>query len=118
MHDPTGLHYLFQMRTELSPLKSHKYRHKFRDIPTDICNCLQGIEDNKHFLFDCLQFTDHRATLALNVTVILLRNNFLELANEVDFYLYGDPRLTTNDNKTILSSTIHFIKSTERFSSA
>ena len=118
IHDPTGLHYLFQMRTELSPLKSHKHRHNFRDTPTDLCNCLQGIEDNKHFLFYCLQFATQRAAMAINVMNILLRNNLGELANEVDFYLYGDSRLTTNDNKTILSSTIHFIKSTERFSSA
>ena len=26
IHDPTGLHYLFQMRTELNPLTSHKHR--------------------------------------------------------------------------------------------
>jgi len=96
IHDPTGLHYLFQMRTELSPLKSHKHRHNFRDTPTDLCNCLQGIEDNKHFLFYCLQFATQRAAMAINVMNILLRNNLGELANEVDFYLYGDSHLTRN----------------------
>ena len=116
IHDPIGLHYLFQMRTELSPLKSHKHRHKFRDTPTDICNCLEGIEDNKHFLLDCLQFIIQRQIMTINVMNILFRNNIVELANEVDFYLYGDPRLSTTDNKAVLSSTIHFIKSTERFS--
>ena len=35
IHDPVGLHYLFQLRTELSPLRSHKHRHNFLDTPTD-----------------------------------------------------------------------------------
>ena len=40
-HDPTGLHYLFQMRTELSPLKSHKYRHMINPCdPVKILVCL------------------------------------------------------------------------------
>lgn len=115
IHDPIGLHYLFQLRTELSPLRSHKYRHNFRDTPTDICSCLQSIEDNNHFLFECLLFANHRATLAVDITNILLRNNLIEHANDVDLYLYGHPRLTSPDNKHVLSSTIQYIKNTERF---
>ena len=117
IHDPIGLHYLFQLRTGLSPLRSHKNRHKFRDTPTDICNCHQGIEDINHFLFECLQFAIHRATLAVDITNILLRNNLIELANDAEFYLYGHSRLSLIDNKKVLSSTIQYIKNTRRFSS-
>ena len=99
IHDPIGIHYLFQLRTELSPLRSHKFRHNFLDTPTDICSCNQGSEDNKHFLFECLLFAIHRAPLAVNITNILLRNNLIELADDVDFYLYGHPRLALIDNK-------------------
>ena len=116
IHDPIGLHYLFQLRTGLSPLRSHKHRHKFRDTPTDICSCDQGIEDNNHFLFECLLFTAHRATLAVDITNILRRNNLIELANDVQLYLYGHPRLSLNDNKQVLSSTISYLKNTDRFS--
>ena len=116
IHDPIGLHYLFQLRTELSPLRSHKFRHNFQDTPTDICNCHQGIEDNSHFLFECLHFTFHRATLAVGITDILLRNNLIQLANNVDFYLYGHPDLNSSDNKQVLLLTIQYIKNTQRFS--
>ena len=116
IHDPTGFHYLFQLRTELSPLRSHKHHHNFLDTPTDICSCNRGTEDNKHFLFDCLHFANHRAILAVDIINILLRNNLMQLANDAEFYLYGHPLLTPIDNKLVLSSTIQNIKSTQRFS--
>ena len=59
IHDPIGLHYLFQLRTGLSPLKSHKRHHNFLDTPNDTCNCRQAAEDTNHFLFDCLLFAPH-----------------------------------------------------------
>ena len=116
IHDPIGLHYLFQLRTELSPLRSHKFRHNFRDTPTANCICGQGIEDNKHFLFECLHFVIHRVDLAVVITTILHRNNLIGIANDVEFYLYGHPNLNFIDNKHVLSATIQYIKNTQRFS--
>ena len=115
IHDPLGLHYLFQLRTGLSPLRSHKFSHNFQDTPTNICSCTRGVEDENHFLFECLLFANHRVTLAVNVTNILTRNNLADLANNIELYLYGHSRLNSVDNKLILSSTIRFIKDTERF---
>ena len=54
IHDPVGLRYLFQLRVSLSPLRSHKFRHNFADIPSEICRCNQGSEDTNHFLFHVL----------------------------------------------------------------
>ena len=54
IHDPLGLRYLFQMRVNLSPLRSHKKQHNFADTPSDICECNLGIEDIHHFLFECI----------------------------------------------------------------
>ena len=116
IHDPIGLHILFQLRTGLSPLRSHKFRHNFQDTPSDICACTRGIEDTKHFFFECLDFAVHRMRLATDVTNILRTNNLLNLANNVELYLYGDSNLSLNDNKKVLSSTIKYLKSTQRFS--
>ena len=117
IHDPTGLHFLFQLRTGLSPLRSHKFRHGFADTQTDTCSCNQDIaEDTKHFLFECPLFANYRVTLAVDVTNILRRSNHLELANDVELYLYGNSLLTPIDNKHVLSSTIQYIKNTRRFS--
>ena len=93
--------FLFQLRTGLSPLRSHKYHHNFRDTPTDICICQQGPEDNNHFLFECLLFAGHKAPLAADIINIPLRYNLVELINDVEFYLYGDPRLHFIDNRNI-----------------
>ena len=115
IHDPIGIHYLFQLRTGLSPLRSHKYRHNFHDTPDASCNCRRGVEDEKHFLFDCLNFARVRVTLAAKVLTILTKHNLVQLANNVDFYIYGHPSVTLDDNKKVLLATIQYIKSTERF---
>ena len=115
IHDPIGLHHLFQLRTELSPLRDHKYHHKFADTPTNICKCNRGIEDTYHFLFSCRFFAAHRVNLAVNVTSILRTHNLLNLANNVELYLYGSSDLPVDKNKKILLSTIKYIKQTTRF---
>ena len=35
IHDALGLRYLFQLRVNLSPLRSHKRRHNFSDAPSE-----------------------------------------------------------------------------------
>ena len=50
IHDPKGIKYIFQLRMNLSPLRSHKKHHNFADTPSDICQCNQGIEDTRHFI--------------------------------------------------------------------
>ena len=71
----------------LSPLRSHKKHHNFADTPSDICSCNQGVEYTRYFLFECLSFATHRASLAVTVTDGLHRNNL------------------SVDNKRILSAT-------------
>ena len=73
IHDPTGLRYLFQLRLRLSPLKGHKYCHKFLDIPSGNCHCNQGIDDTSHFLLSCPSYTIQRARLVTSVKEILLK---------------------------------------------
>ena len=53
INDSSGLKLLFQLRTGLSPLRSHKYRQKFIDTPSDHCGCLTGAETTTHFFFEC-----------------------------------------------------------------
>ena len=53
IHDALGLRYLFQLRVNLSPLRSHKRRHNFSDTPSETCECNLSIEGIRHFLFEC-----------------------------------------------------------------
>ena len=117
IHDPKGLRYLFQLRMNLSPLRSHKKHHNFADTPSDICACNQGIEDTRHFLFECLKFGTHGARLAVTVTDVLYRNNLIDLANKEELYLYGHPSIISVNNKCILSATIQYIKNTQKICS-
>ena len=121
IHDPVGLRYLFQLRLGLSKLHSHKIRHGFTDIQSDLCpSCKHVAEDSYHFLLKCTYYDIQRATLMNGVNAILLANNLNYPANfpqnELNLFLYGHPSISHNDNKIILMSTIKFIKDSGRFS--
>ena len=115
IHDPIGIHYLYQLRTGLSPLRNHKFRHKFGDTPTATCICNQDIEDNNHFLLQCMRFEIYRTHLIDNLNNVKERNSHLELVVNVDFLLNGHSRLSFSENKQVLTSTIKYIKDTKRF---
>ena len=79
VYDHLGLRYLFQLRVRLSHLRNHKRHHNFADTPSEICQCNQGIEDTRHFLFQCPRYATHRANLTTRVIKILQRNNLNNL---------------------------------------
>ena len=106
---------LFQLRLGLSPIKSHKKRHNFADTLSELCLCNIGVEDTKHFLFECPFYANKRVALATEVIPILTGNNLNHLANNENLYLYGDASINDNDNKAIILATIKFIKDTNRF---
>ena len=99
IHDALGLRYLFQLRVNLSPLRSHKRRHNFSDTPSETCECNLGIEDNRHF--ECPFYAIQRVTLAVNVIDILQRKNLNHLGNHPELYLYGHPSFDLIDNRQI-----------------
>ena len=57
------IRFLYQLRTGLSPLRAHKYRHDFLDTPNDICICQSEIESATHFFLYYPLFNDHRPYL-------------------------------------------------------
>ena len=114
VHDHLGLPYLFQLRVNLSPLRSHKSRHNFADTP-EFCECNLGVECTRHFLFECPRYATHRATLAVSVIDILQRNNLNHLGDQLELYLYGHPSLNLIDKRQMLLSTIKYIKRYQAF---
>ena len=116
IHDPLGLRYLFQLRVSLSSLRSHKNSHNFIDTPSRNCSCNNGVEDTNHFLFLCPRYITQRATLMDSVTMILLKYNLVDLANQPHLYLYGHRNIKFADNRIIILSTIKFIKESQRLS--
>ena len=114
IHSPRMTKIIFQLRIGLSPLKHHKSEHNFLDTPSDICSCLSGIEDTKHFFLICPIFTVQRQALEENVEGILRIKN-LPFVKSTELYLYGHPLLNANVNKLILTETVSFIQATKRF---
>ena len=118
IHDPNRLKWIFQLRVGLSPLKYHKKRHNFSDTPNDFCFCSNTPETTDHFLLSCPLYVNPRATLINIVDTILASNNIVTPIDDnlTKLLLYGNPSLSDNDNKTILSATLDFITSSDRFS--
>lgn len=116
LHDPSNLRYIFQLRVGLSHLRSHKKRHNFIDTPSDFCLCKQGVEDTRHFFLTCPFYDTPREVLENKVHEILQKNNLNYFGNYAELYLYGNSSLNPSNNQEILSATIEFIISTNRFS--
>ena len=91
-----GVHerYIYQLRVNLSLLRSDKKSHHFIDIPSEIGRCSLGVVDIPHFLFECPFYATRRAALAVSVIEIIQRNNLNHLGNHSKLYLYGHPSFT------------------------
>ena len=115
IRDYTGLKLVYQIRVGLSQLKYHKFKHNFADTPSDWCDCHCAPEDTAHFLFKCPFYTVPRLKLISHVSKILTENLLTPLLENSNVYLYGHHSLNNNINASILSSTIEYIKETNRF---
>ena len=100
IHDALGLRYLFQLRVNLSPLRSHKMRHNFSDTPSENSECNLGIEDIRHFLFGMPLLCNSQSD----------RSSLSHIGNRPELYLYGHLSLDLIDNRQILLSTIQYVK--------
>ena len=116
IHSP-NLKYLYQLRAGLSALRAHKYRHGFKDTPSDACVCGNGSESTLHFLLLCPLFNNLRSRLfeivnpIINQTNIGLDNNILS-----KILLYGHKDLNPEQNQNILEATLDYIHISRRLS--
>ena len=117
LHDPIGVKRIFQLRVGLSPLRSHKKKHNFRDTPSDACDCLNGYETSEHYLLKCRNFNNKRRDLMTSINPLLIAKNmqFLDDLSKVKLLLYGHETFSDIENKAIIKATITYIKDTDRF---
>ena len=116
LHNPTGLKYLTRIRLGLSHLREHKFKHNFQDSINPICSCGSDIETTEHFFLHCQNFSLLRVTLLnslANIDPDLINMDSKELNN---LLLYGNSKLDLSSNIKILSGTIQFFLSSDRFS--
>ena len=116
IHDPVGLKLLTRLRLTLSHLRAHKFKHNFQDTLNPLCSCDLSCEDNMHFFLHCHFFVQQRRALfdrLKNKGVSVIPKTPKKI---LDTLLYGDSELDDDTNKEILSTTISFIKDSQRFS--
>ena len=72
--EKAGTRYITLIRMGLSPLRRHKFDHKFNDTLDSTCPADDGIENTEHFLLLCKSYIRNRATLMYNVSDIMELN--------------------------------------------
>ena len=115
INNPYGLKLLTRLRLGLSHLRYHKFRHNFQDCINPICVCGLEIETKTHFLFHCPLFQSARQSLLTNIKKIdesTLKKHDKLITKTL---LYGNDKFDSSCDKSIISSTIEFIVSTEKF---
>ena len=103
------------MRLGLSHLVDHKFRHNFQDCLNPISSCGQEIETTSHFHLHCLNYGGPRKALFEKTNLIdsnILQQNDLSINKDL---LYSSKKLKDDKNNILLTSTIEFIQSRERF---
>ena len=115
--DNKGVIFLNRLRVGFSHLREHKFRHNFADTFDPFCNCrTNSIETTEHFMMHCSEHSNERLVMfndLLQLDISLIPLNPLKLLRVL---LYSDPKLSSDQNRDILSITVKFLCNTERFS--
>jgi hypothetical protein len=113
---------LIQIKLGLSKLNQHLFLYNITDNP--FCpNCLDSIEDTKHYFFNCHAYRNARAILQTTFESILIKINIVNICEnrQLDIILNGLDETTTSIklyktvNKDIFNVTKTFIMATDRF---
>ena len=118
INNPCVLKLLTRLRLGLSHLRYHKFRHSFQDFINWLCACGLAIETTTHSLLHCLLFQSARKSLLINIkkTDESISKKHDKLITKT--FLYSDDKSDLSCNRSIISSVIEFIVSTEIFSNS
>jgi hypothetical protein len=115
--DNIGQSWITQLRLGLSPLNLHKFNKEFQDTHDPMCFAGDGVEDTEHFLLLCRLHHTIRNDLFANINLLLQKNvNSPPKEQILNLLLYGDCKIKPEINQKILTQTVLFIKSSNRFS--
>ena len=113
-----GLKLLARLHLVLNRLCYHKFRYNFQDCINSICVCSLEIETTTHFLLRYPLFQSARQSLLTDIKKIdesTLKKHDKLITKTL---LCGNDKFDSSCDKSIISSTIEFIVSTERFTNS
>ena len=114
-HSPKGIKLITRLRSGLSHLREHKFRHNFQDTLNPICSCGDGIETTIHYLLHCPNYLDERRTLLDNLQSIRENIHDKNDSQISELLLFGISSNNDASNTCILNATSQFILPTKRF---
>jgi len=97
-----------QLRSGFSDLKGHLYLKGC--ISTNYCTCGLAVEDTKHYLLECVQYSTARAELIRRL--LLIKHDITPTA---PLLLFGSDDISHEDNMHIFLIVCDFIKHSGRF---
>ena len=115
IHNPLGVKYLTRLIIGFSHLKEHKFKHNFQDSMDLMCSCNSCVITTIHFSLHCTNFNTQRQTLFVKIVTIdanILSENGDSIVNS---FLFGKPNSENSFNKVMLTASIEFILSSERY---
>ena len=113
-----GIRLMTRLCLGLSHLCEHKFIHNFQNCVNLLCSCCMNIESTSHFLLHCSLFDDKRITLLSTLNKIDCRLIETNESSLIKRLLFGNSLFDLKKNSIILSASIDYILSTERFEEA
>ena len=113
IHDTKGLKLLTHVWLNFSHLNEHKFRHDFRDTVDPMCKWGLEIETIRLFLLCCRMYSAIRTELLDNTSNVDSHLTNYSDDNLLNILLYGLEYFSVKINRSILKSTMTFLKSSE-----
>ena len=114
IYDPSGVKLISRLRLGFSHLREHKFRHNFADAVNPLCACFLETENTEQQLIYWKQLTCSKNPYEWTKNISGTTNSL----NSTDFIrviLYGDKNFDNVTNFKIITVSIKFIKTTQRF---
>ena len=113
--DKYGYKLLTCLRVDHSDLRAHRFRKKF-NCQNPICRCTSEDESTEHYFLRCQNFLQPRQLLLQKIGSI----SGLDISTMTDpdvlsLLLYGNPKLSKEQNFLIIQASIEFIRKSKRF---
>ena len=102
------------LRCDFSHLKEHNIWHNYQDSWNSLCTCSLETENTSHYLLHWPDNCPFRADLTNSVKTFIIDFEAISDSKKVEILLYGYFWYNDDQNNSMLSASINYIKKTKR----